>query len=183
MQDAGGTFLDDGIFIRRAPPADLDRVRAVIHDAARRVQEKGFTWGLYFSEKGEAKILARVRGDGGAETYLATRTSDGQDVGVYALLWHDVKHFGDALGNDGQAGYIEMLNVHRTARGTGLGPRLLRHAESVIAASGRSMIRLYCWEGSDFLIDFYRRTGFRRTAYQPSNDDIILWEKSVRALP
>jgi ribosomal protein S18 acetylase RimI-like enzyme len=181
MLDPAPISLDiPGITVRRATIDDLDRVRAVVQDATRRVLEKGITeWRLYLTQKGEARILARVRGDNGAETYLARRTSDGGDVGVYTLQWHDAKHWGDRLGNDGQAGYLNMLNVHRTAAGTGLGQQLLRHAESLIASAGRSFLRLYCAEQSDFLIDYYARMGFHRAAYQPSDDDIVLWQKRV----
>lgn len=169
-----------GVHVRRATLADLDRVRAVCHDATRRVQEKGFAeHKLYLTEKGEARILSRVRGDESTHVYLATRSYDGCDVGVYALLWRDVKHWGERLGNDGQAGYVEMLNVHRIARRTGLGARLLRHAEGVIAAARRSFVRLYCWDKSEFLIDFYQRMGFSRSAYQRPDDDILLWQKRV----
>ena len=181
MSEPATISLDiPGVTVRRATLADLDRVRAVVHDATRRVQEKGFPeCNLYLTEKGEARILARVRGDDGAETYLATRTSDGQDVGVYTLHWHDAKHWGDRRGNDAQAGYLNMLSVHRTARTTGLGQQLIRHAESLIAASGRMFLRLYCWDESVFLLDYYQRLGFARAANQPRDQDVILWQKRV----
>jgi ribosomal protein S18 acetylase RimI-like enzyme len=175
LDDAG----DDAITIRRATLADLNRVRAVVHDATRRVQEKGYPeCRLYFTEKGEGYIRARVRGDGGQVTYLATRNCDGRDVGVYTLSWDDVKHWGDTLGNDGRAGYVHMLNVHRDAARTGVGARLLRHAESLIAAALRPLVRIDCWNGNPFLLAYYARAGFAPAAHQ-LRADLVLWEKAV----
>ena len=171
--------LDSDIELRRATPDDLARVTAVVHDATRRMQEKGFhMWRLYLTEVGAAQIRRRVFGDGGAAAYLATRRADGCDVGVFGLEWSDPEIWGDVRGNDGRAGYVHMLAVHRIARGTGLGERLLRHAESLIAARGRPLFRLDCWRGSEFLKSFYPRVGFTVVGEDPVQG-VLLWEKPV----
>jgi ribosomal protein S18 acetylase RimI-like enzyme len=180
MLDPAPISLDiPGVTVRRATLDDLDRVRAVVHDATRRVQEKGFPeCTLYLTEKGEARILARLRGEGGAETFIATRASDDRDVGVYTLTWDDVRHWGDTLGNDGRAGYVHMLNVHRAAARLGVGERLLRHAESLIAGQPRPLFRLDCWNGNPFLHEYYARMGFTMVG-RNAERQLSLWEKRV----
>ena len=176
MSDPAPISLDiPGVTVRRATVDDLDRVRAVVQDGTRRVQEKGFPeCTLYLTEKGEA----RVGGEGGAETFIATRASDGRDVGVYTLTWDDVRHWGETLGNDGRAGYIHMLSVHRAAARSGMGERLLRHAESLIASKPRPLFRLDCWDGNPFLHAYCARKGFTLVG-RNADRELSLWEKRV----
>jgi ribosomal protein S18 acetylase RimI-like enzyme len=171
--------LDDGLFVRRATLADLDRVLAVVHDATRRVQERGFdNWRLYLTDEGLAQVRRRLDGVGGAEVYLAVRTSDDHPLGAFAVEWSDCEIWGEARGNDGRAGYVHMLSVHRVARGTAMGERMLSAAENIIAARGREFFRLDCWRRSEFLRGYYARLGFTLV-----EDDLkqgsVLWEKRV----
>jgi len=180
MPDSAPISLDiPGLLVRRAAIGDVDRVRAVVQDATRRVQEKGFPeCTLYLTAKGETRILSRVRGEDGAETFIATRASDGIDVGVYTLTWDDVRHWGENLGNDGRAGYVHMLNVHRAGARSGVGEHLLRHAESLIATKSRPLFRLDCWNGNPFLHEYYARMGFMLVG-RNAERELSLWEKRV----
>jgi ribosomal protein S18 acetylase RimI-like enzyme len=176
-------FLDDGLLIRRATPADFDRVLAVVHDATRRVQEKGFhMWRLYLTEQGLQQVQRRVSGANGEEVYVVERASDDHPIGTFAIEWSDREIWGDGRGGDGRGGYVHMLAVHRAARATGLGERMLGIAEQVIASRGREFFRLDCWRGSEFLRGYYARMGFNIVEENPKQE-ILLWEKRVHLFP
>lgn len=170
----------DHVTIVRATPDDLERVLGVVHDSTRRVQELGFAvWRLYLTEEGTDQVRARVNGDGGAEVYLAVRASDGRAVGTFALVWGDPEMWGEARGNDGRAGYVHTLAVHREAKHQRLGEHLLGTAEGLVAEHGMKVLRLDCWRRSEFLRAYYARLGFRAVE-EDEKQGILLWEKRVR---
>ena len=136
-------------------------------------------WRLYTSDEGIQQVTGRVNGEDGAEVYLAVRDADDQPVSACSVEWRDPEIWGDARGNDGLAGYVHMLSVHRSKRQTGLGERMLRFAEQVIATRGRSWCRLDCWRGSAFLPGYYARLGFELLEEDP-RQGIFLWQKRVR---
>jgi ribosomal protein S18 acetylase RimI-like enzyme len=172
-------FLDDGLRVRRATTADFDQVLAVVHDATRRVQEKGFDmWRLYLTDEGLAQVRRRLAGASGEEMYLVVRKTGDQPLGAFAVEWSDRDIWGDARGSDGRAGYVHTLSVHRAARGTGLGERMMRLAERIIAARGRELVRLDCWRRSEFLRGYYARLGFT-IVEDDVEQGILLWEKRL----
>jgi hypothetical protein len=71
-----------------------------------------------------------------------------------------------------------MLCVHRVAGGSGLGERMIRVAERIIAARGRELFRLDCWRRSEFLRGFYARLGFR-VVEDDQQQGVLLWEKRI----
>ena len=80
---------------------------------------------------------------------------------------------------------MHSLVVARAAAGTGLGRGLLEHAERVVAASGRPLLRLDCWSGNTALLAWYAAEGFRRVGertFPPSLGwgPVALWEREVR---
>jgi ribosomal protein S18 acetylase RimI-like enzyme len=177
---AKAIFLDDGVVIRRATPDDFGRVLAIVQDAARYLQDvKGMTmWRLYLTDEGVAHVRSRVNGDVGTEVYLAVRDDDpNSPLGAFSLQWSDPEIWGEQ-GDDGLAGYVHMLNVHRSARGTQLGSRLLRFAEGVIAERGRGWFRLDCWRGSAFLAAYYPQRGFTLVRDDVA-EDRLLWAKRL----
>jgi len=170
--------LDERTMIRRASAADFDAVLAVVHDATRRVQEKGFPqWKLYLTDQGIAQVRDAVDGVNGTETYLAER--DGQPVGALRIQWSDGDCWADA-GSDGRAGYVHMLAIHRVAKGEGLGARMLQWAERRIAQHGREFARLDCWCRSPFLPDYYRRLGYSERTIDGAPKGVMNFEKAVR---
>jgi len=172
-------FLDDGLVVRRATTDDLDQVLAVVHEATRRVEEKGFNmWRLYLTDEGLGQIRRRLAGAGGEEMYLVVRETDAQPLGAFAVEWSDREIWGDARGGDGRAGYVHTLSVHRRARGTALGERMMKLAEQIIAARGRDLFRLDCWRRSEFLRGYYARLGFAIVA-DDVKQGVLMWEKRV----
>jgi len=181
MEASEKISLDDGLFVRRAAPGDFQRVLTVVHDATRRVQEKGFhMWRLYLTDQGFQQVQRRVNGSSGEEVYLVFRHGDDDDqpIGTFAIEWADREIWGDARGGDNRAGYVHMLAVHRTARATGLGERMLRFAEQRIAARGREFFRLDCWRRSKFLLAYYARLGFT-VVDDDQKQGVMLWEKRI----
>lgn len=73
------------------------------------------------------------------------------------VIWEDPMIWGQ---QSEPAGYIHGVAVDRRLRGTKTGPRLVRAAEDVIAASGRSVSRLDCDKSSPVLEPFYAGLGY-----------------------
>src|SRR5687768_6612160 len=136
------------ITIARASADDVDAVLEVVQDATRRMQEKGLSqWRLYLTDAGIDRVRRRLAGASGEEVYLVRRTRDGRPIGAVSIEWSDREYWSDR-GEDGLAGYVHMLCVHRRARGIRLGERLVRFVEQLIASRGRSLARLDCWAAS-----------------------------------
>src|SRR6185369_3267866 len=140
MAEQGDFQLDERTNIRRAGAADFEVVLAVVRDAARRVQDIGLSqWRLYLTDAGIVQVRSAVDGVDGMEVYLAER--DRRAVGTFRVQWRDRDCWGER-GDDGQAGYVHMLAVHRDARREGLGAKMLAWAERLIARRGRPFCRL-----------------------------------------
>ena len=171
--------LGGGVTIRRATPADFDRVLGVVQDAARwvQVEKRVPQWRLYLIEEGVNDVRAYVAGESGEEVYLASRGDE--PLGALTITWADPEIWGDA-GVEGRAGYLHMLSVHRVARGTNLGERMMRWAEGRIASTGRPLARLDCWAGSTFLPGYYPRLGYTCVACKGGRNGVVLFEKRVR---
>jgi ribosomal protein S18 acetylase RimI-like enzyme len=170
--------LDDRTTIRRATAADFDAVLAVVHDATRRVQEKGFPqWKLYLTDAGVGQVRDAVSGVNGTEVYLAER--DGKPVGTFRIQWSDGDCWAD-VGHDGRAGYIHMLAIHRVAKGEALGERMLAWAERRVAQAGREFARLDCWCRSPFLPTYYPRLGYVERKIDGVTKGVMNFEKAVR---
>ena len=170
--------LDDQTTIRRATAADFEAVLAVVHDATRRVQEKGFPqWKLYLTDEGIAQVRDAVDGVNGTETYLAQRHEN--PVGTFRIQWNDHDCWA-SVGTDGRAGYVHMLAIHRVAKGQALGERMLSWAERRIAQHGREFARLDCWCRSPFLPDYYTRLGYVERTIDGAPKGVMNFEKAVR---
>jgi GNAT superfamily N-acetyltransferase len=171
--------LDERTTIRRAGPDAFAAVLAVVHDATRRVQEKGYPqWKLYLTDEGVAQVRDAVNGVDGTEVYIAER--DGRAVGTFRIQWSD-RACWPKIGDDGAAGYVHMLAVHRVARGEGLGERMLAWAERLIASRGRTFCRLDCWCRSPFLTVYYPRLGYAERKIEGAPKGVMNFEKAVRA--
>jgi ribosomal protein S18 acetylase RimI-like enzyme len=157
---------------------DFDAVLAVVHDATRRIQEKGYAqWRLYLTDEGIAQVRDAVAGVNETEVYLAER--DGRAIGTFRIQWSDSDCWA-ALGHDGRAGYVHMLAVHRDAKGEALGERMLAWAERRIAAAGREFCRLDCWCRSPFLPTYYPRLGYAVQQIDSAPKGVMNFQKAVR---
>ena len=179
MHDQIEWRLDARTTLRRADADDFDAVLAVVHDATQRVQEKGYPqWKLYLSDEGIAQVRNAVDGVDSTEVYLAERGECA--VGTFRVQWVDRDCWADA-GEDGRAGYVHILAVHRTAKGEALGERMLAWAERHIARRGRDFCRLDCWGRSPFLTTYYPRLGYAVRQIDGAPKGVVNFEKAVRA--
>jgi protein-tyrosine phosphatase len=167
------------ITMTRALPEDFDAVLEVVQDSTRRMQENGLTqWRLYLTDAGVARVRRRVEGAAGEEVYLVHSATHDRPIGAVSIEWSDREYWAER-GDDGLAGYIHMLCVHRIARGTGLGERIVRRAEELIASRGRTFARIDCWAASPFLPAYYERLGYERRGVQGGPNGALLMEKRL----
>jgi len=64
--------------------------------------------------------------------------------------------------HDGRKGWINRLAVRRDLRRRGIGVRLVREAESRLAAAGMDVLACLIEEGNDVSMDFFSRLGYER---------------------
>ena len=168
------------ITMTRALPEDVREVLDVVQDSTRRMQEKGITqWRLYLTDAGVARVRRRVMGEAGEEVYLARSEIHDRPVGAVSVEWSDREYWSER-GEDGLAGYIHMLCVHRDARGNELGERIMHWAEELVASRGRTYARLDCWAAITFLPGYYARLGYERVGAVGGPNGSLLLEKRVR---
>src|SRR5215212_6372305 len=128
--------------IRRAVPADAEAVAQLVQAA----------YEHYVPRIGRAPVpmtLEYVRVVAAGDTWLAEWS--GRLLGVLVL-----EHLADHL-------LVENLAVLPQAQGTGVGSRLLRHAEDEARARGLSEVRLYTHELMTENRAYYPRRGYRET--------------------
>ncbi len=140
--------------IRRAAPADLDAVVAILEETAGWLRAKGIDqWPAWLPLKPVIEAIER------GECYLARL--DGRPAGTLilrlSLQWPDTALWGEVPDD---AGYVHSLAVRRAYAGKGLGRRLLDWAGGVVSASGKPYLRLDCMAENPTLNDYYRRAGF-----------------------
>ena len=82
----------------------------------------------------------------------------GVPVAVVRLLWADPLFWDD--WDQGDAGYVHTMAVHRDYAGQGLGARLLDWAAEQVRINGRRYLRLDCRADNPTLSDYYERLGF-----------------------
>ncbi len=154
--------------------ADRDPILLILEEASEWLLSKGIRQWLPGSFPLEVIDGRIARG----ELYLGR--IDGEPAGTYTLLWSDPEIWGEQPSN---AGYVHSLAVSRAHAGCGLGQELLRHAEQVVAGTGRRYLRLDCWSGSEKLRGYYTRAGFRHVGDRDIEDDpcwaASLFEKRV----
>jgi ribosomal protein S18 acetylase RimI-like enzyme len=84
--------------------------------------------------------------------FVATRDEDGALVGTVMA------------GYDGHRGWLYSLAVDSDARRLGIGTRLVRHAESALAAIGCLKLNLQVLTEKPDVLSFYDRLGYRADA-------------------
>ncbi|MGC0271470.1 GNAT family N-acetyltransferase [Pseudactinotalea sp. Z1739] len=99
---------------------------------------------------GQWFVLRDLSGSGGAAGVIATAR----------VLNADPHAWGSDLGNDGTAGYLHALMVHRDHAGQGLGAAVLCWFERFTLACGRTLARLDCVAGNAVLRAYYTGHGY-----------------------
>jgi ribosomal protein S18 acetylase RimI-like enzyme len=84
--------------------------------------------------------------------FVATRDEDGAVVGTVMT------------GFDGHRGWLYSLAVDPSARRLGIGTRLVRHAESALAARGCPKLNLQVLSNKPDVLAFYEALGYRADA-------------------
>src|SRR5690606_15291946 len=130
---------------------DVDDALEVFRDACERLNAMGVRqWPEYPSRQLLEESVNR------RELHVC-RIND-VPAAIFRLLWSDEETWGP---DDGLAGYVHMLAVHRRFSGTGCGKRVLFLAEQPILHAGRTKFRLDCVSSSAKLRSFYLDAGFR----------------------
>ncbi len=141
-----------GIEIRRAVAEDAPAIVALREEAARWLLGRGIEqW-----EPGEVVEPDVLGWLASGRMYVAERPAG--IAGMVRLAWDDAATWGEQAPD---AGYVQALAVARSVAGQGVGRRLLRHVEAVVARSGRSRVRLDCVASNAGLTKYYRQAGYR----------------------
>jgi GNAT superfamily N-acetyltransferase len=78
--------------------------------------------------------------------------------------------------------YLSSLAVARFAAGQGLGTRIIGACDEAARKRDKSLIRLDCWDGNEFLKSYYQGEGFRMLeAVQEDDYFVRLFEKGVES--
>src|SRR3982074_1852117 len=150
---SGGMRVSGGpVFtVTRAAPQQVPLVYSLLNEAARWLTGRDISqWPYPYPEH---VVRASVNRQ---DTFLAWQ--DGQPVGTFAIYWDDPQFWGEQPPD---AGYMHRLAIAPTARGTGLGARVLDWAAGHVAAHGRQGIRLDCGAANAPLRAVYEGRGFR----------------------
>jgi ribosomal protein S18 acetylase RimI-like enzyme len=145
-------MMDVRFTVRPAVAADVERVIALLNDAAAWLLERGVEqWhpGQWRTER-IAGAIAR------GETYLMF--AQDRAIATASLEWSDELMWPDAAVD---AGYVHRLAVARAHHGTDVGRILLTWTEWTIAKRPRRFARLDCACNNPALRAYYERAGYR----------------------
>ena len=67
-------------------------------------------------------------------------------------------------GYDGHRGWLNLVSVHPSERGSGLGSRLVDHAIEQLRGIGCRKVNIQIREGNEAVIAFYSKLGFETEA-------------------
>jgi ribosomal protein S18 acetylase RimI-like enzyme len=141
--------------LKRAGDGDFDSVYAVMIDASAWLKSRGINmWGWVPRETGRKIVRDRMQNH---DVYLARH--DSRPIATFSMQWTDEEMW-DERGRDGHAGYIHGIAVARIAAGRGVGAALIDHAETMVAARGRKLLRLDCMAENKSLCAYYERLDF-----------------------
>ncbi|MER0245133.1 class I SAM-dependent methyltransferase [Streptomyces sp. HSW2009] len=163
---------------RQATDGDLPALVALRDHAARWQIAHGIAqWRP--GELGVEHFRERLRA---GEVWLATLGPHGPIAGGWELWWDDPAAWGD---QPPVAGYVHRLMTDRRVAPPGTGRHLLAHAESRIAAAGRTRCRLDSLSANAGLRTYYERAGYRAVGENVKGGGphgtygVTLWEKDL----
>lgn len=137
--------MDDAA-IRRARAEDGPTVLAILNEAAAWLRLRGVAqWPPVFEPGWIEPAL------GGGHVWLVE--VGGEGLATMSVTWSD-----RLWPDDGTAGYVHRLAARR--RALGLGAWLLGQADRIVAARGRTHLRLDCVAANTRLRRFYEGLGF-----------------------
>lgn len=125
-----------GVLIRRYADADVGFVRALADEA----------FSEYDGDRAASKVVALVSA---ARTHTLVAESSNRPVGFVSL------------GVEGEGAHIAAIAIVRSARGRGIGARLLRAAETLARKLGARTMSLETGEANLAALDMFLRAGYR----------------------
>jgi len=139
--------------VRRATPQNVDEVISIICEVATWLHSRGIDqwWPTERFERTKPWIHRAIRG----ELFLAYLAGD--PIATLTIQWEDASTWGNRPPD---AGYIHRLAVRRALAGNDVGRALLKWAEGVIKADGKSFARLDCWGKNEKLCAYYQSAGY-----------------------
>jgi ribosomal protein S18 acetylase RimI-like enzyme len=167
--------------IRRAVPADLSTVLAVVRSVARWLHSEGYDqWPDGSPSLSGPRLYAQIRR---GEFWLVSSGAD--PAAVIA-----VSRAGDAdFWTPGElaepAAYISKAAVVRRFAGAGTGAMMLRWASDLAAAEGARWVRFDVWKTNADLQAYYRCQGwdYLRTVDAPGRNSGALFQRRAEADP
>jgi GNAT superfamily N-acetyltransferase len=152
VEQMGSVMTPAGtLTIARARPEEMDAVVAIEHDATAWVRARGIDPGRPPRPLRDIYADRIHRG----EVFLAR--VGGEPAAMLTLQWEDRAMWPDAPD---AVAYVHGLMVRRAFAGQQVGLTLLRWAERVAAAAGKSYLRLDCTAGNRALRTYYEQAGF-----------------------
>jgi GNAT superfamily N-acetyltransferase len=179
--------------ITRAGLDDIPAIIAIQAEAADWLLSRGIDMWHIDREQATAYLQAALTGyPPTREVYLAWRgaahgglargsfaTGEHEPVATFSLQASDSRIWGD-MPDD--ALYLHGFAVRRAVGGKGVGLALLRWAEDVAAAAGKTYLRLDCMAENPALRVYYERAGFtHRGDMYGQTWGASLYERRVRA--
>jgi len=145
---------DSRLFFRRAVPADVDAIVALVNSAYRgKSSRSGWTT--------EADLLDGQRTDAEEIAHLI-----GASDSLILLCLRDEEIIGSVHLEkvDAATAYMGMLVIQPVLQGQGLGKQFIREAEQVARAEwGTARMQIQVITLREELISYYERRGYRRT--------------------
>jgi ribosomal protein S18 acetylase RimI-like enzyme len=150
------------ILIRQAHPEDAETLRAILYDTFET------TWRPQLTEAAAQAFLTEDR----PRAYV-------HDRGLWFWVAEVAEVAGEVVGFvDWEADFINALHVRHTHARTGVGSRLMDHAEAEIARSGHHEARLETDTFNTNSQAFYAARGYREAGRYPDEE----WNSGLTTL-
>jgi GNAT superfamily N-acetyltransferase len=140
--------------VRPAEPADLDRILTIWADADEWMRQRGIEPG---APPMPLRDIVTNRIKSGSSYVIWKDGPPSKIVGTITLEWEDDGVWTDRPSDD--ACYVHGLATERASAGQGIGVVLLRWAEEMARAAGKSYVRLDCDGNNQALRAYYERSG------------------------
>jgi len=136
---------------------DLDAIVDLLEEAAAWLYARGIPhWPPGATRADPSRIIQNIER---AEAYIAFAPQG--PAATFALQWADPELWGTRPPD---AGYLHRLAVGRAVAGCGVGPALIRWAETSAARRERAYLRLDCVAANPAICRYYEILGFEPRA-------------------
>src|SRR5215469_13670789 len=154
MEHTAPWRLPGGMTVRLAQPSDIDAILAIWAEADQWMRSRGID---PLAPPMPLRDIISHRIDSDVCYVVRTGGAPGRIVGTITLEWADDGVWSDRPPDD--ACYVHGLATERASAGQGIGVALLRWAEEMARAAGKSSVRLDCNADNPALRAYYERAG------------------------